>query len=100
MKKTLKFKIDDKDEVYAFVQYKNGIVLWRLHFISNVTYNWLLVEGPAHYNPTRVKKSQAQFMKGKVFKNKLIRYAAASHNWFMLDRLKKAFDYDTKSYKN
>lgn len=100
MLRKVKFTIDNTNDTFAKVPYKSGYVTWKMFWHSQYTYRWMIWDSPDHYNPVRVRKAHEQFMNGKMFKSKMVKYAAASHNWGMKDRYEKALNYERKTNEN
>lgn len=83
--KKLKIRIDG-DNILVDLPYKNGMVTWSYDRTTN-GYMWRLCRSPNMYQPSRVRRAHNQRLTGTKLQMQIMRYAAASHNWEVRDRL-------------
>ncbi|PPD55549.1 MAG: hypothetical protein CTY12_00805 [Methylotenera sp.] len=88
-----KLKIQRNGDIYVILPYKNGKVTWSLTWNGNYNFSWRVVNRPDNYKPERVDRAHKQYLLGKTLRLRIKRSAAASHMWWLLDKLKGVDDY-------
>ena len=87
-----KVRIKFGDRVYVHVPYKGGLVVWVVNWISSYSYTWLLHSCPVHYRLSKVKGAHKEFLEGRGLCDRIIKVAAASHNWSHMENFVKVKD--------
>lgn len=91
--KGVKIKFSKTDGVIVTVPYKHGSVKWKGKSTSKFTYNWVLYSCNKIYKPARVLAAHSQFLYGAPLQRKIIKAAAASHEWEFMRSHKTMLDY-------
>ncbi len=87
----VKIKFTEGGNVIVSVPYKNGYVDWISHW-SSFTFRWAIDNCPDLYRPSRVEACHMPFLVGKTLQRRIIQSAAAHHEWYLMDKYKKAFE--------